>query len=264
MSKTTVIDAHAHLGICPQFYFPVYRWQDVLKHMDATGVDILIQANQSMLGVDLESAEQENREAFEGSRGRIYAYAVYNPNNHDAATMVPRLLAERHYVGIKIHPSFHGIHADNELYRPAWTLAQEHKVPILTHSYDRTARNPNQALSWVMYFEKWIKAFPDVTLILGHSGGLPQGHREAVGLAKKYPNVYLDLAGDTFANGFVEWVVKEIGADRLLYGSDLTWIDTRAELYRVIAADIDTAAKRRILGENAIRLFPRMDRGITA
>ena len=258
MSDTSIIDAHAHLGLNPRFYFPESGWRDVLAHMDRCRVDAIVQTHQSMLSGDWASGADENLEAYEGSNGRILAYAPYNPNHPDAVGRVERLLELCHYVGIKIHPSFHGLYADDDAYEPAWCVAQERGVPILTHSYDRSAATPSQKLSWVPLFVKWLEAFPDVDLILGHSGGLPTGHRESVQLARSFTNVWLDTAGDPVAYGFLEYVVGEVGSGRLLYGSDLTWIDSRAHLARIFGSRIGVTDKQNILGGNARQLF-RLD-----
>ncbi len=257
MTETPIIDVHSHLGVSTKFYFPEWRWRDVLSHMDLCCVDTIVQTHQSMLGSDWAAGEKESLEAYEGSNGRILAYAPFNPNHLDPVERVERLLDQTHYVGIKIHPSFHEIHADDEAYAPAFRLARERGVPILTHSYDRNAASPPQKLSWVPLFGKWVRKFPDVDLILGHSGGLPTGHRESVELARSCPNVWLDMAVDPIAYGFVEYIVREIGAERLLYGSDLTWIDSRAHLARVYGAQIDKGDKKKILGGNAALLFGR-------
>ena len=255
MTDTPIIDVHSHLGLNTKFYFPEWRWEDVLAHMDLCRVDVIIQTHQAMIGGAWAAGERENLEAYEGSDGRILAYALFNPNDREPVGRLERLLDQHHYVGIKIHPSFHGTYANDDVYEPAWSTAQARGVPILTHSYDRGAASPTQKLSWVPLFGKWVEKFPDVDLILGHSGGLPTGHRESVELARSCPNVWLDLAGDPIAHGFVEYVVGEIGAERFLYGSDLTWIDSRAHLARVYGARIGNGEKKRILGENAAVLF---------
>ncbi len=250
-----IVDAHSHLGINPGFGMYSWRWPEILKHMDVCKVDLIIQAHQSAMGCDWNEGISESISAYENSGRRIYAYAPFNPNDLQAESRISSALDNPAFIGIKLHPSFHGIHGDDEAYRPAWELAKKFKVPVLTHSYDRTAARASHQLSWVMLFEKWLAEYPEVPLILGHSGGLPKGHREAVELAKRYHNAYLDLAGDTFTYNFIEWIVGQIGDDRFLYGSDLDWIDTRNHLYRVIAADIPENSKRKILGENAIKLF---------
>jgi hypothetical protein len=69
-----------------------------------------------------------------------------------------------------------------------------------------------------------------------HLGNWPQFHipdvsittllktmdRLEIELAIAYDNVYLDLAGDGYALGLVEYLVAQVGAERILYGSDLT------------------------------------------
>jgi len=92
-------------------------------------------------------------------------------------------------------------------------------------------------------------------LILGHSGGRCEGHRAAVALARQHANVYLDLSGDCYGLGLVEYLVGQAGSDRVLYGSDMTWIDPRTQLGMVLDAEISEADKTRVLRENALRLF---------
>ncbi len=255
MNQTPIIDVHSHLGVYPAFYFPCWKWTDVLKHMDICGVNIIIQAHQALLFSDWERGEKDSKDAYDGSNKRILSYTYFNPNAVDNAERVREHLAQPHYVGIKIHPSNHDIYADDESYRGAWEAARQFSVPILTHSYDKSAPRITHKFSWVPLFEKWVREFPDVSLILGHSGGLPLGHRAAVALAKRYDNVYLDMAGDTISYGFIEFVINNIGSERFMYASDLTWIDSRAHLGRIIAADIDAQAKEKILGGNAAKLF---------
>lgn len=92
-------------------------------------------------------------------------------------------------------------------------------------------------------------------MILGHAGGRYEGHLAAAALARAHPNVYLDLAGDGYALGLVEYLVAEVGAGRILYGSDLTWIDPRTQLGMILDAEIPEADKAKILRDNAVRLF---------
>jgi predicted TIM-barrel fold metal-dependent hydrolase len=108
-----------------------------------------------------------------------------------------------------------------------------------------------------------VAAYPQVPFILGHGGGRPDGHRAAVELAQRYPHVYLDLSGDSYYLGLVEWLVKGVGAERVLYASDLTWIDPRTQLARVWGANLPDAAKSAILYDNARQLFhlPRAQKG---
>ena len=94
-----------------------------------------------------------------------------------------------------------------------------------------------------------------MTLILGHAGGRYRGHLAAAALAGRYPNVFVDTAGDCYALGLIEYLVNQVGAGRVLFGSDITWIDARTQLGMILDADLPTEAKQKILGENAARVF---------
>lgn len=53
----------------------------------------------------------------------------------------------------------------------------------------------------------------------------------------------------------IEWAVGQVGADRLLFGSDTPVYFTAAQKARIELADIDASARRAILCENAARLL---------
>jgi predicted TIM-barrel fold metal-dependent hydrolase len=88
-------------------------------------------------------------------------------------------------------------------------------------------------------------------LVLAHAGGRGDGRAEAVRLAREHPQVYLDLAGDIFCHRLVETLSAELPPNKLLFGSDFPWLDPRANLSRVLLAEIPDEAKRRILRDNA-------------
>ena len=65
----------------------------------------------------------------------------------------------------------------------------------------------------------------------------------------------MDFAGDIFVPGLIEEYVKRVGSKRLLFGTDMPWVDIRFQLANVMNLDIDENDKRNILGLNAIKLF---------
>ncbi len=94
-----------------------------------------------------------------------------------------------------------------------------------------------------------------MALILGHAGGRYEGHLAAVALAQASPKVYLDLSGDVYGLGLIEYLVAQLGSRRILYGSDLTWIDPRPALGMILDAEISNADKANILRDNALQVF---------
>jgi uncharacterized protein len=250
-----IIDAHTHLGRSPQFHFPDVSLRGVLATMDRLGIDRTVCCHLGMLQGAWDLALRESVEAYRESAGRIVFYAAFDPTSRDGPRRVADCLDGEEFVAIKIHPSLHGCYADDDRYDAVWQLARQRRVPILTHSWDLSEQNPAQKFSFPARFETYARRYPDVTLILGHAGGRYGGHRAAVQLARNCRQVLLDTAGDCYTLGLSEFLVQHAGAEKVLFGSDLTWIDPRTQLGMILDADITEDARQRILGANAARVF---------
>jgi uncharacterized protein len=68
-------------------------------------------------------------------------------------------------------------------------------------------------------------------------------------------NVYLELCGSTVTADEIAWMVGEVGAERVIFGTDSPWIDPRFLLGKVAFADLDDKAARLVMGGNIIRLL---------
>jgi predicted TIM-barrel fold metal-dependent hydrolase len=251
-----IIDAHCHLGYSPQFHFPDTTVKTLLRVMDGLQIDRAVCCHLALLAGEVEFGLRESLEAYRESGGRLPLYTAFDPRAPGGIEFVTRCLDQEGFVGIKIHPSFHQCWADDERYRAVWELAAEKQVPMLTHSWDVSEQNPVQKYSFPSRFEKYAAEYPEATVILGHAGGRYHGHIAAANLAVKYRNVLLDTAGDCYTAGLIEYLVGRVGADRILFGSDITWIDPRTQLGMILDADISTADKQKILRLNATRVFP--------
>jgi len=53
----------------------------------------------------------------------------------------------------------------------------------------------------------------------------------------------------------IEWAVKEVGAERVLFGTDTPLYSTAMQRARINHADLSDADKRLILRDNAVKLF---------
>jgi hypothetical protein len=94
-----------------------------------------------------------------------------------------------------------------------------------------------------------------VQILLAHLGGFDRAYREVPALAGEFPNLWFDTSGSRHPRGMMEWLVRQGLAGRLLYGSDMPFIDPGSQLGKVLYADIPEEARAAILGGNARRLF---------
>jgi predicted TIM-barrel fold metal-dependent hydrolase len=89
-------------------------------------------------------------------------------------------------------------------------------------------------------------------MICGHTGGNWELGIRAVRACK---NLSLDLAGSDPTAGFTEMAVREAGAERVIYGSDVSGRSFASQLAKVRGAHIPDSARNMILGENLRRMM---------
>lgn len=78
--------------------------------------------------------------------------------------------------------------------------------------------------------------------------------------------MYADLAGGDPVAGITEMAIRELGADRVLYGSDAGGRSYASQLAKVYGAEMSDEARRKILAGNLKRILrPILDaKGIAA
>lgn len=257
MSESFIVDAHAHFGLPGQFFIPESSPRDLLKLMDLLSIRFAIMpCDHIVLHEGPRVGLASHRRVYEESQGRVFYLGIFDARRPDESLAA---LKEANswpgFAGLKLHPSFHGAWADDPVYEQAWRFAADRDLPIMTHSWSVSDYNPVQRYSTPERFEGYARKFPQVRLVLGHAGGRGSGRREAVRMVNEYANVYLDFAGDVFCYRLIETLVESVPPDKILFGSDFPWIDPRANLSRVLLADIDDRLKRKILADNAHAVY---------
>jgi predicted TIM-barrel fold metal-dependent hydrolase len=94
--------------------------------------------------------------------------------------------------------------------------------------------------------------FPDVRIIMAHLTGC--GVRGVLAV-KAHRNVVVDTSGAAPESGLVEFAVAQLGAQRVLYGSDAPIRDFAVAIARITGSALDAATKRKILHDNAAALL---------
>ena len=103
-----------------------------------------------------------------------------------------------------------------------------------------------------------IKRYPSNRIILAHWGAGIFFY----GLMKKevkeaLANVWVDTAASPYL--YVPEIYRVtgeiLGFEKILFGSDFPWLDPRANLARVFLSNIGDRVKKKILVENAMRVY---------
>jgi len=125
------------------------------------------------------------------------------------------------------------------------------KVPILQHTWLKAGGNgPGESTPYDLV--ELAQRHPQVQFICAHTGG---DWERGIRIIRATKNVSAEMAGFDPTSGAVEMAVRELGAERLVYGSDVGGRSFASQLSKVIGADIPEAAKSLVLGGNLRRLF---------
>jgi predicted TIM-barrel fold metal-dependent hydrolase len=132
-------------------------------------------------------------------------------------------------------------------YAPALEYADAHKLLVLSHSWGFDEYNGPRL------FPGLAAKYPGVTFLLGHSG---YGEWEAAfAVAREFPNVYLELTAATRVAGIVARMVREVGSEKVVFGTDLPWFDPHYGIGSVCFSRIGDEDRRNILHRNGERLL---------
>jgi predicted TIM-barrel fold metal-dependent hydrolase len=102
-----------------------------------------------------------------------------------------------------------------------------------------------------MDIARLAQRFPQVSLICGHSGG---DWELGVRAVRPYKNVLLEFSGSDPHSGMVEYAIRELGVDRLVWGGHGPSRSYATELGKVLDADISKADRMKIFGGNLRRI----------
>jgi len=246
-------DLHCHLSGVPGST-PEARLGQLLEYADRLGLARLCVSMGMEWNYDPspEKLRQENDEVLRAVRAypdRAFGFVYLNPNHPQASLdELNRCVRDGPMVGVKLWVARR---CQAPALDPIIARATELKAPVLQHTWLKITGNlPGE--STPMDLAELAARHPQAMLLCGHSGGDWEVGLRAI---RPHKNVYADLAGGDPTAGFTEMAVRELGAERVLYGSDAGGRSFASQLAKVIGADIPESARRLILAGNLKRLL---------
>jgi len=184
---------------------------------------------------------------------RTRMFVTVNPNYTDHALSEIERCVARGAIGVKLLASRR---ADDPLLDPIAALAAEKGLPILHHIWQHRRREwPSQEISDGADLARLANRHPRATFILAHIGG-GGDYMHTYPAIVESPNIYPDLSGSGVDRGMLDEAIAVLGAQRLLWGSDLTMCTGLAKLHALEVMGLSTADMSAIRWENAARIFP--------
>jgi predicted TIM-barrel fold metal-dependent hydrolase len=240
-----VVDCHAHVGPSRGLDRDT-SVEAMLGLMDA--IPIARSAISGFMfgtGVRLETMNDWVAEFVRQEPDRFLGLCYLNPRYPEyLEPEMARCFDELGFAGFKLHIDWNGIPYDSDRYTPVYRFATARRLPVLAHTWGDDA---------VRRLAVAARAYPTVPFLAGHSGA---GDVDiTIEEARRTPNLFLELAYSAGTPWAVERFVREVGADRIVWGSDAILFAQSHQIAKVAFADISEWDKAAILGGNARRVF---------
>lgn len=259
----TAIDAHCHIypdkiavkasentGL---FYDIPMRHDGSVKTLLAAGadagIDRFIVQSVATSPSQVRSINEFIAASVAASDGKFTGLGTLHPESTDIKGDVEQIISLGLH-GVKLHPDIQKFKLDDYRYLKMYELC-EGRLPMLIHTGDSRYdySNPNR-------LAPILEIYPELTVIGAHFGGWSIWEEAAEKLVK-YKNLYVDTSSSLYAldpqTG--RKLVREYGADRVMFGSDFPMWSPKTDLERFFALGLTEEENKKILSENAIRIY---------
>jgi len=239
------VDAFCHVGDCCIYETSVSE-SDVMDALNANRVSAAIL--QPFPGPPNPAAVHD-RIAELGAKqpGRVFGVASANPHiDRDRYYReIERCVHDLGFVGVALDTFGHVVNPNGRDAKTVFEVARELAIPVVVETgWGAPFGLPSAILPRA-------REYNDVKIVLAHAGaGLYTF--EAYVVAREVPNVYLETSW--CRSDDVRWLINELGAHRVMLGSDLA-SNQEAELAKYRSLGLFHFQQYQVLGQSAIDVF---------
>ncbi|MEO6873868.1 MAG: amidohydrolase family protein [Opitutaceae bacterium] len=177
-------------------------------------------------------------------------FCALNPRLGEKAVMqeVERCIALG-FSGLKLEISNN---ARDACMKPVMAAAARWNVPVLQHTWSMTNIRQRHLHSDPEDTAALARRHPNVQVIMAHLTGC--GYRGVLE-AKGVDNLVVDTSGGFPESGILDYALEHLGADHIVYGSDLPIRETGVTLERTLAGTMSAAELDKVLYGNTRRIL---------
>ncbi len=248
-----IIDSHAHISEKGHSDIVIAVMPDadaagVVERNCRIGVDITCVSSWTGVWNDYEQGNDVIFQAMLDFPQNIIGYATLDPNYvKNWGTELKRCYKNYGMKGMKPYYPRNKVPYNDLRYKPWFKYGNKHRLFALMHFSDNFFKEMKELAS----------KYPEISFLLAHSGMSYETARKHVALAKKFKNIFLEITYTAVTNGVIEYMVREVGSKRVIYGSDTAMRDPIPQFGWLAYADISETEKRNILGKNMRKIIDR-------
>jgi uncharacterized protein len=243
----TTVDALALVG--PSLFGVGQSAGQLLARMDAAAVDLTVVAPARPEDYVLPPANDGVAALVRSHADRLAGLVRVDPNRPDAADEAERGLGEG-LRGVFLHPREEVFAVNDPRVDGVLRVCAEARVPVVVAA----------GFPWVseaLQVAELAARHPEVPIVMTNGGQLNisgLGQVDAFTALRTCPNVLVATNG-VYRQDFLESVVRDVGADRLVFASASPQFDPVYEVLRVRLAAFGDGERDAVIGGTARRLF---------
>jgi hypothetical protein len=254
-----IIDIHAHpRGLGDAGPLDTAFIDDEIAYSRRLGVTHMVSLGEVLFrrtgysAVEIRWLNDRNAELAEYGDGFFLPFCFVDPTlgREFVRDEVARCHEQLGFVGVKLEVACNVAHPATA---PVFEVAAERGLPVMVHATDTSTIGNRDWQSDPSDVRTAVSPYPEATVIVAHLTAL--GVRGVWELAD-LPNVHIDTSGMQPDAGIVEYAVNALGADRVVFGSDMFGRDLPTQIGQVLGANLPESAKKKLFRENALRLLP--------
>lgn len=241
-----IIDIHAHI------------WgrrleeskQGILLGIDRYGIDrTYVSGLQSQISDEAEVAFLNSAVAqfMKEHPDRIGGAVYLNPLHANALDVARRAIEDQGFEMIKFWCC---TKADDPSIDPIMEYAESVGVPVLFHVFKKSiGQLPTETVG--INIANIARRHPKTKILAAHFGG---SCYDGIPCFRDLPNVWSDQSGTPFMAGEIDYAVEQLGAERVLFGTDNAFV---VNIGQVLGADLTDEQRELIFYKNAQKLLGR-------
>jgi len=257
-----IIDTH--LGI--RYPATDEKVEEVLGEMDSANVDKAV--TWSVPGGQDREVIRKNNDRISAIvkkyPDRFIGFATVNPLDPDfASDELTRVIEQVGLTGLKLHPRVHQYRICDPRTLRVLELAKDLDIPVVVHvespalytfCLDNSLEKTQQAIDRNEFFAKSldldavVKVYDSPNFWAAHMGG-------AFSPTIQKSNLVFQTTGAS--SEIIEYAVKKVGADRIVFGSDYMSYQIKEEIAKLNNANISESDKKKIFSGNVIRILKK-------
>jgi predicted TIM-barrel fold metal-dependent hydrolase len=246
---TTLIDAHAHIG--RSLFGGENTVERLLASMDDHEVEQAILVPLKPVEYHFGPENDRVAAAIADHPDRFFGLARVDPwQGERALAELGRAIDDLGLIGLFLNPFEEQFAANDELSFPLLEFLVERDLPLMVAGGYPTFSHPSQ-------INDLAAQWPRLTIIATHGGQINISGMllaDALTTMRNNPNVIMETSG-IYREDFIEDTIMELGAERVVWGSNTPYMDQGFETLRVRLGHLDDATKALIGQANIQRIW---------